>query len=190
MQVEQLDQDGSFVKTNPMVYLSDIARKGDIGLTLTDSKDDSVLYCYNAGQAGQDVAGSDLAQKDGEVTQGDWLSRLSGSSDPKEWLQILLSRDGDAGHGGDIISELIGALLSGLIAMAQLSQARDKDGEQETSDVMASDIVTIDARRDNSSVHRPSGREAIVAKAAGIAAASFDELSPQERSQGMSLSQS
>jgi hypothetical protein len=107
--VKKISADGKTVMIDPSHYLAEIAVRGGIS-TKVDYKGNDLLAQHKATMSIGDTP---------MMAQSQYLSELTQSQEPKDWLSFLMSQEGASiGQSGDPIGALIGSIFSGLLLMA------------------------------------------------------------------------
>jgi hypothetical protein len=107
--VKRISADGKTAMIDPSHYLAEIAVRGGIN-TKVDYKGNDLLAQHKATMSIGDTP---------MMAQSQYLSELTQSQEPKDWLSFLMSQEGSGiGQSGDPIGALIGSVFSGLLLMA------------------------------------------------------------------------
>ena len=107
--VKKISADGKTAMIDPSHYLAEIAVRGGIS-TKVDYKGNDLLAQHKATMSIGDTP---------MMAQSQYLSELTQSQEPKDWLSFLMSQEGASiGQSGDPIGALIGSIFSGLLLMA------------------------------------------------------------------------
>ena len=106
--VKKIDGDGNSTMIDPSVYLADIAVRGHINTRVEYQGNDLLTSYKSAVREEQPVQGQDM-----------YLSQLTQSDDPKDWLSFLMNGNESAiSQSADPMAALIGSVFSGLFMLA------------------------------------------------------------------------
>jgi hypothetical protein len=114
--VKKVSSDGSSTMIDPSVYLADIAVRGHIN-TKVEYQGNDLLASYK----------SAVIEEQPDNRQDMYLSQITQSNDPKDWLSFLMNgNESSISHSADPIGALIGSVFSGLFMLAaQLDMDND-----------------------------------------------------------------
>ena len=114
--VKKVSSDGSSTMIDPSVYLADIAVRGHIN-TKVEYQGNDLLASYK----------SAVIEEQPDNRQDMYLSQITQSNDPKDWLSFLMNgNESSISHSADPIGALIGSVFSGLFMLAaQLNMDKD-----------------------------------------------------------------
>ncbi len=122
--VKKINQDGTQTMIDPSVYLAEIAVRGNIN-TKVDYKGQDLLASHKS------------AMKMGDaplMAQNQYLSQLTQSQEPKDWLSYLMSGESSSiSQSGDPIGALIGSVFSGLLMMAAQLDIEQVDSQSQNN---------------------------------------------------------
>ena len=106
--VKKVSSDGSSTMIDPSVYLADIAVRGHIN-TKVEYQGNDLLASYK----------SAVIEEQPDNRQDMYLSQITQSNDPKDWLSFLMNgNESSISHSADPIGALIGSVFSGLFMLA------------------------------------------------------------------------
>ena len=130
--VKKISNDGSSTMIDPSVYLADIAVRGRIN-TKVEYQGNDLLASHK----------SAVIEEQPAPQQDMYLSQLTQSDDPKDWLSYLMNGSESAiSHSADPMAALIGSVFSGLFMLAaQL----DMDDNSQT---VSNDIPQVNKQSD------------------------------------------
>ena len=195
--VKQPDAQGRWTAIDPKIYLADIAVRGGIDTKtvlkggkgedlLADLKtqvhvDDAVATSSDMDLAQAQEVVSDRQESSADVLSPEderkTLSELTHSNDPSKWMQYLVRQAGESGIGGsgDLISDVISALISGLTSLAALSSLDEEVADESKSQSVQETVKEREERilhRDKESVN--------ASRAASMASVNFDAGYPEQ----------
>lgn len=142
--VRQLNPQGVIKDIDPTQYLAEIAVRGQLDQKLVkkgDSSHTDLLAVYKPNvRLDTDPLGQSplLAQQDESQEKSNdrqLLAEITSSDNPKDWLNYLMSQNNDQQHfvSGDIISDLLSMLFSGLFAMIAMDEGPKNSQSQSES---------------------------------------------------------
>ena len=106
--VKKTEGNGNSTMIDPSVYLADIAVRGHINTRVEYQGNDLLASYKSAVREEQPVQGQDM-----------YLSQLTQSDDPKDWLSFLMNGNESAiSQSADPMAALIGSVFSGLFMLA------------------------------------------------------------------------
>ena len=145
--VKKIDGDGNSTMIYPSVYLADIAVRGHINTRVEYQGNDLLASYKSAVREEQPVQGQDM-----------YLSQLTQSDDPKDWLSFLMNGNESAiSQSADPMAALIGSVFSGLFMLAaQLdmdSESLVKDDNVALSTREQSDVAQVITRERTGESH-------------------------------------
>ena len=145
--VKKIDGDGNSTMIDPSVYLADIAVRGHINTRVEYQGNDLLASYKSAVREEQPVQGQDM-----------YLSQLTQSDDPKDWLSFLMNGNESAiSQSADPMAALIGSVFSGLFMLAaQLdmdSESLVKDDNVALSTREQSDVAQVITRERTGESH-------------------------------------
>ena len=114
--VKKVSSDGSSTMIDPSVYLADIAVRGHINTKVEYQGNDLLASNKSA-----------VIEEQPDNRQDMYLSQITQSNDPKDWLSFLMNgNESSISHSADPIGALIGSVFSGLFMLAaQLDMDND-----------------------------------------------------------------
>lgn len=149
--------ESSFKAVDPLGYLAEIAVAGQLEGTVTKKgTGEDLLAEYK-----ENIHIEDAARRQADAVKDDenLLADISQSSDPKDWLALLLANNGGEGMSqGGGFQDIISALFMGVIALAmQLDRGEfqpdtSQKPVQALSDSPADQQTVIDRRRNGADV--------------------------------------
>ena len=145
--VKKIDGDGNSTMIDPSVYLADIAVRGHINTRVEYQGNDLLASYKSAVREEQPVQGQDM-----------YLSQLTQSDDPKDWLSFLMNGNESAiSQSADPMAALIGSVFSGLFMLAaQLDMDNEslvKDDNVALSTREQSDVAQVVTRERTGESH-------------------------------------
>ena len=145
--VKKIDGDGNSTMIDPSVYLADIAVRGHINTRVEYQGNDLLASYKSAVREEQPVQGQDM-----------YLSQLTQSDDPKDWLSFLMNGNESAiSQSADPMAALIGSVFSGLFMLAaQLDMDNEslvKDDNVALSTREQSDVAQVITRERTGESH-------------------------------------
>ena len=160
----------SFEAVDPLNYLAEIAVMGGLEGTVTKKgtgedllaeKKENIHTEVIARQENEAIAESARSSAEEVKDDENLLASLSKSSDPKDWLAMLMMNNGESNMAqGDFLNNLVSTLFMGVIALAmQLDHGESvgqKDGREvipALSDSPADQQTVIDRRRNGVDVN-------------------------------------
>lgn len=145
--VKKTEGNGNSTMIDPSVYLADIAVRGHINTRVEYQGNDLLASYKSAVREEQPVQGQDM-----------YLSQLTQSDDPKDWLSFLMNGSESAiSQSADPMAALIGSVFSGLFMLAaQLdmdSESLVKDDNVALSTREQSDVAQVITRERTGESH-------------------------------------
>ena len=145
--VKKTEGDGNSTMIDPSVYLADIAVRGHINTRVEYQGNDLLASYKSAVREEQPVQGQDM-----------YLSQLTQSDDPKDWLSFLMNGNESAiSQSADPMAALIGSVFSGLFMLAaQLDMDNEslvKDDNVALSTREQSDVAQVITRERTGESH-------------------------------------
>ena len=143
--VRKITNDGTSNMIDPSIYLADIAVRGHINTKVEYQGNDLLASHKSAVIEEQPASQQDM-----------YLSQLTQSDDPKDWLSYLMNGSESAiSHSADPMAALIGSVFSGLFMLAaQLdmddnSQTVSNDIPQVTKQSDVAQVITRERSEEN-----------------------------------------
>ena len=145
--VKKTEGNGNSTMIDPSVYLADIAVRGHINTRVEYQGNDLLASYKSAVREEQPVQGQDM-----------YLSQLTQSDDPKDWLSFLMNGNESAiSQSADPMAALIGSVFSGLFMLAaQLDMDNEslvKDDNVALSTREQSDVAQVITRERTGESH-------------------------------------
>ena len=145
--VKKTEGNGNSTMIDPSVYLADIAVRGHINTRVEYQGNDLLASYKSAVREEQPVQGQDM-----------YLSQLTQSDDPKDWLSFLMNGNESAiSQSADPMAALIGSVFSGLFMLAaQLDMDNEslvKDDNVALSTREQSDVAQVVTRERTGESH-------------------------------------
>ena len=145
--VKKTEGNGNSTMIDPSVYLADIAVRGHINTRVEYQGNDLLASYKSAVREEQPVQGQDM-----------YLSQLTQSDDPKDWLSFLMNGNESAiSQSADPMAALIGSVFSGLFMLAaQLDMDNEslvKDDNEALSTREQSDVAQVITRERTGESH-------------------------------------
>ena len=147
-----------FKKVDPLGYLAEIAVAGHLEGKVSKKGTGEDLLAERK----ENIQIEDAARRQADVVKDDenLLANMSNSSDPKDWLSLLMANGGinEMGQGGGF-HDLISALFMGVIALAMqldrgetIEPANDQRQVQALTNSQADQQTVIERRRNGADV--------------------------------------
>ena len=145
--VKKTEGNGNSTMIDPSVYLADIAVRGHINTRVEYQGNDLLASYKSAVREEQPVQGQDM-----------YLSQLTQSDDPKDWLSFLMNGNESAiSQSADPMAALIGSVFSGLFMLAAKldmdSESLVKDDNVALSTREQSDVAQVITRERTGESH-------------------------------------